>query len=142
MNIAKSFMRMVPVLALGASIGCMQGKSNWQKFVEKTNTMIVDAGKKYGCVGRGEGEIEIDSMMGGYIAGEIAKNNAYTDYSLRCISPQAYNLKIDKENGTISGVMANGSLLKIRIFDCGRQDDFDPIGEKYYSAAAVCGREN
>ncbi|MFA4843846.1 MAG: hypothetical protein WC632_02715 [Candidatus Margulisiibacteriota bacterium] len=141
-RIARNMIRMVPVLALGLSTGCLPGKSGWQRFIEKTNTMIVAAGKKHGCVGRGEGEIEMDSMMGDYIAENIAKNNAYTDYKLRCVDPQALNVKIDKENGVIVGIMANGSLLNIRLFDCGRQNYFDPTGEKYISTVAVCGRKN
>ena len=129
---------MVPVLTLGLSIGCLQGKSGWRKFIENTNTMITNAGAKYGCVGRGEGEIEMDSMLGDYIAEKIAQNNAYTDYKLRCVDPHASNVKIDKENGVIIGVLANGSMLKIRIFDCGKENYSS--GEMYYSSVAVCGQ--
>lgn len=134
-------LRMVPVLTLGLSIGCISSKTAWQGFIENTNTMIKDAGKKYGCVGRGEGEIETESMKGGLIADNIARYNAYTDYKLRCVDPQALNVKIDKENSVIVGVMANGSLLNIKIFVCGKQNYFDPISEKYISTVAVYGKK-
>jgi len=138
--IARNTIRTIPVLTLGLSLGCMQGKSGWQNFIEKTNIMIVDAGKKHDCVGRGEGEIEMESMKGEYIAKDIAKNNAYMDYKLRCVDSLALNIKIDRENGVITGVMANGSFLNIKLSVCGEENYSS--GEMYYSTVAVCGQKD
>jgi len=140
-RIARNMIRVAPALTLGLSLGCLQGKSGWRRLIENTNNMIKVAGQEHGCVGRGEGEIEMESMKGDRIAEMIATDKAYTDYKLRCVDPQALNVKIDKENGAIVGVMANGSLLNIKIFVSGKQNYFDPISEKYISTVAVYGKK-
>lgn len=132
----------VPAATAALSLGCISGKTNWHRFIEKTNTMIREAAQKYGCVGRGEGEMEMESMMGSYLAGEIAKNNAYMDYKLRCVDPFAYNVKIDKENGIITGVAIDGKPFKIKIFKYGSENHFNPIEEKHYATAAVYGQKD
>jgi hypothetical protein len=123
-RIARSMIRMVPVLTLGLSIGCLSGKSNWQRFIENTNTMIKSAENKYGCVGRGEGEIEMDSLLGDYMAEKMAESNANADYRLRCVDPKIPKVKIET------------------VFVCGKQNYFDSFRERYFSTVAVCGKKD
>jgi len=139
-RIARNVVRMVPAIALSASFGCVPGKTGLQMFIEKTNTMIADASKNHGCIGRGIGEIE-SGFFSASTAETMAEGDAHLDYMQRCVDPKISDIKVEKERGAVTKVIVDGQPMNIKLFVCGRENVHDDIRDKYFSAVVVCGQK-